>query len=221
MGRPIKSKYFGTQKGVGTGGSGVASVTVVTGDSDAYESDDVVVIGAPTIVGGTQATGTIVVDIDGAVTAIVITDPGSGYATPPTVTITTGTGTQTTLTLTAVLTASANAVISCSAWIPAANGGASAVAGDIDEQVASKKYRVQTAQGTGPCTLVTAAPAAGQMTIGATDDNGSTYFVKKLTARRAVLVQNVVNGSFLFATNEAAGWNLDAANSTDVVLDTI
>jgi hypothetical protein len=50
------------------------------------------------------------------------------------------------------------------------------------------------------------------MNIIAADTNGSTYFVKKLTARRAVLVQSTATGSFLFADGSAAGWTLDAAS---------
>ena len=95
-------------------------------------------------------------------------------------------------------------------------GGSSAVAGDIVKQEASRRYLVRTAQGLSQCKLVTAAPAEGQMTIAATDANGSTYYVKKLTANRATLIQNVVNGSFLFADNAVAGWTLGAA-STGVV----
>lgn len=289
MGRPIKSKYFGTQKGAGTGGDSVAAVTVGTPGS--YTVGTTATFAAPTNPGGTTATGTVVYEVISAtisggtgygnaqtfeltvntangtavlnvtsdvggdvitvnsvttpgtftgisavtsvsggtgnddavpvltygVIDIAITNAGDGYSSAPAITFGGGAAAAT-----AVLTSGSSPVIACTAFIPAANGGSSAVAGDIDEQVASKKYRVQTAQGTGPCTLVTAVPTvAGTMSIGATDSNGSTYFVKKLTARRAVLVQNVVNGSFVFATGAAAGWNLNAANSTDVVLDTM
>jgi hypothetical protein len=51
------------------------------------------------------------------------------------------------------------------------------------------------------------------MNIVATDVNGSTYYVRKLTARRAVLVQDTVSGSFAFANNSAAGWTLGAASA--------
>jgi hypothetical protein len=57
------------------------------------------------------------------------------------------------------------------------------------------------------------------MNILATDGNGSTYWVKKLTARRAVVVQSTASGSFVFNSGASVGWNLDAANSTDVLVD--
>jgi len=216
MGRPIKSKYFGTQKGQGVGGEGVSLVTI--GTNPVSTLTVTVVFGAPTLSGGTQAAGTAV-KTGNTVTSVVITTAGSGYTSAPSVTFT-GTNMTTVGTATATLTTSVLDVIECTAYIPATNGGSSAVTGDIQEQVASKKYRVVTAQGTGPCKLVTTSTlAAGEMFIGATDENGSTYFVKKLTARRVVLVQRTVNGSFLFDTNESAGWNLDAASAGVVVID--
>jgi hypothetical protein len=54
------------------------------------------------------------------------------------------------------------------------------------------------------------------MNIVATDTNGSTYFVKKLTARRAVIVQSTASGSFVFDNNDSVGWTLGSA-STGVV----
>jgi hypothetical protein len=47
----------------------------------------------------------------------------------------------------------------------------------------------------------------------ATDTNGSSYFVKKLTARRAVIVQSTASGSFLFDSNDAVGWTLGSASA--------
>lgn len=218
MGRPIKSKYFGTRKGIGVGGEGVASVTLSTTSFAVSTLTISVVFGAPNLAGGTQAVGTAV-KTGNTVTSVTITEPGSGYTSAPAVSFT-GTGMSSLGAATSLLTSSAVDVIACTAYIPTADGGSSAVTGDIQEQVASKKYRVVTAQGTGPCKLVTSGSLnAGEMYIGATDANGSTYFVKKLTARRAVLIQRVVNGSFEFADNAAAGWTLDSATTGVVVLD--
>jgi hypothetical protein len=50
----------------------------------------------------------------------------------------------------------------------------------------------------------------------ATDTNGSTYYVKKLTARRAILVQTTASTSFLFNDNQAAGWTLGSASTGTV-----
>lgn len=213
MGRPIKSKYFGTQKGQGVGGEGVELVTIGTNPESTLTVT--VVFSAPDLAGGTAAAGSAV-KTGNTVTSVTVTTAGSGYLSAPTVTFT-GTSMDVVGTATATLTTSVLDVIACTAYVP---GGSSAVTGDIQEQVASKKYRVVTAQGTGACKLVTTSTLAeGQMFLGATDSNGSTYFVKKLTARRAVLVQRVVNGSFEFATNEAAGWTLDSAATGVVVID--
>lgn len=213
MGRPIKSKYFGTQKGQGVGGEGVDFVTIGTNPESTLTVT--VVFSAPDLAGGTTALGTVVKP-GNTVTDVTITVAGSGYTSAPTVTFT-GTNMDVIGDATATLTTSVLDVIQCTAYVP---GGSSAVTGDIQEQVSSKKYRVITAQGTGGCKLVTTSTLAeGQLFIGATDANGSTYYVKKLTARRAVLVQRVVNGSFLFDTNEAAGWTLDSASTGVVVID--
>jgi hypothetical protein len=49
------------------------------------------------------------------------------------------------------------------------------------------------------------------MSIIATDANGSTYYVMKLTNRRALLTQKTVNGSFVYATDASAPWSFAAA----------
>lgn len=220
MGRPIKSKYFGARKGQAVGGEGVASIAIAT-TGTLYVSSATLSVSftSPQVPGGVAPTAQATTNGSGTVTAVTLLTAGTGYTSAPTATLSTST-TGTTATFTVALTSSITDVITCTAYIPAAQGGSSAVTGDIQEQVASKKYRVITAQGTGPCRLVTTSTlAAGQMYIGATDENGSTYFVRKLTARRAVLVQNVVNGSFAFANGAAAGWSLDAASAGVVLLD--
>ncbi len=174
-----------------------------------------VVFGAPNLAGGTQATGSAV-KTGNTVTSVLITQVGSGYTAAPSVTFT-GTNMSVIGSATASLTTSVTDVIACTAYL---STGSSAVTSDIQEQVASKKYRVVNAQGVGGVKLVpTDSLSAGQMYIVATDTNGSTYYVKKLTARRAILVQKTVNGSFLFDTNEAAGWSLDAASTGVVLID--
>lgn len=108
--------------------------------------------------------------------------------------------------------------IAFNSYLLAKDGGSSAVAGgDIIKQEASRRYTVKNSQGTGQVKLVTTATlTAGTMSVIATDVNGSTYFVKKLTARRAVLVRKTVNGSFEYANNQAAGWTLGSASTGTV-----
>ncbi|NBP00438.1 MAG: hypothetical protein EBU90_10005 [Proteobacteria bacterium] len=217
MGRPIKSKYFGIRKGVGTGGEGVTAVTI-GGTAPVSTLTVTVVLGAPNIAGGTQATATAV-KTGNTVTSVTITNQGSGYTSAPTVVFTgtnmttQGTGHTATISVNTV-----SNVILVEAYVPAANGGSSGVTGDILEQVASKKYRVQTAQGTGTCLLTTATGAltAGKVRIVAEDTNGSTYFIKKLTARRAVLSRSTVSTAFIFDNSGSVGWNLSAASATSV-----
>jgi hypothetical protein len=218
MGRPIKSKYFGTQKGAGVGGEGVSSITLPA-NKPAAAGAITVSFTAPQIAGGVTATGTPV-KTGSTVTSVTILTTGSGYTTAPTVTFT-GTNVTYHTNGTAVLTSSVSDVIRCVAFLPTADGGTAPVFGDIREQVASKKYRVQTSEGTGVCRLVTTSTiAAGQMTILATDANTSTYYVRKLTARRAVLVQTTASyWGYAISSGAAAGWNLDTASTGVVVID--
>jgi len=91
-------------------------------------------------------------------------------------------------------------------------------AGDIMKQESSKRYLVQNAQGQGQCILTaTSTLVPGSMNIVASDFNGSTYFVKKLTARRAVVIRSTSSGAGYLVTNGAStGWTLAAATGTIV-----
>lgn len=216
MGRPIQKKYFANTNyelfgTANIGGESVASVTVVAGDSAGYAAGDTVAFSAPQITGGVTATGTLVLT-GGAVTGVTVTNGGSGYTSAPTLTITTSTGTQTTLTLTAVLTATRQNGIKCEAQIGA---GSEVTTGDIIKQVGSKRYKVQTSDGTAICKLVTTADlGANEMSITATDSAGGTYYVRKLTARKAVLVQGT---GTQFATGATAKWTFGSAVANTTV----
>lgn len=212
MGRPIKSKYFGVQKGAGVGGEGVSTIVLSTTSLAVSTLSIAVVIGAPNLSGGTQAAAAAV-KTGNTVTSVTITQPGSGYLSAPAVSFT-GTDMISQGAATATLTANATNVIACEAFL---SGGAQRT-GDIQEQVASKKYRVVTADGTGAARLATTSTlSAGQMLIMATDASNNTYFVKKLTARRAVLVQCTETSTFEFDTNAAVGWTLGTATTGSVV----
>ena len=222
MGRPLNKKFFAntnyaTFGTANVGGESVASVTVVAGDSAGYVTGEAVSFSAPQITGGAYPVATIVATA-GAVTSVVITSKGSGYTSAPTATVTTAAGTQTTLTLTPVLTTGAAVRqngIKCEAQIGA---GAEVTTGDIIKQVSGRRYKVQTSGGVGVCKLVTTeAKDAGQMSIKATDSAGNTYFVAKLTARKAVLVPAAnVHGDTTtigsqFASGATAKWTFGAA----------
>ena len=213
MGRPINKKYFGninqgslsTTTDNGIGGQGVATVAVDVTANGPYETTATVVFSKPQIRGGVTAKGTLVINADtGAITGLTITEKGSGYTVAPTLTVTPATtGTATTFTVT--LTTPEAPAMTVSAWV---KGGTSAKTGDIQKQEASARYRVATEDGIGICKLVGKVPAEGEMTITATDSDGGTYYVTKLTARKAILVP--ITGT-QFANTKVAGWNFSAA----------
>jgi hypothetical protein len=222
MARSLNKKYFAntnyaTFGTADVGGESVASVTVVTGTSSGYVTGNSVSFSAPQITGGAYPVATIVATA-GAVTSVVITSAGSGYTSAPTATVTSGTGTAGTMTLTPVLTTGATARqngIVCEAQIGA---GSEVTTGDIIKQVGGRRYKVQTSDGVGVCSLVTTeAKDANQMSIKATDSAGNTYFVAKLTGRLVVLVPaaNVHGGTTTigsqFASGTTAMWTFGAA----------
>jgi len=199
MGRPIKKIFIGERGTGNAGGEGVASVTVVTGDSSGYTNLDALTITAPDLVGGVQAVGHILSG-GGAIDSAVITIEGSGYTSAPTVTAPTGTlGTGT---LTAVLTSTGANVIAATAYVATTNESADMIAqkGDIT-------YRVETAtDGVGECALVNDTPAApGEMAIIATDSAGGTYYVTKLYNNTVRLDPTNGNGS-QFTLGSKVAW---------------
>ena len=97
MGRPIKSKFFGNRNypydneqtggNSGTGGEGVASITV-SNTGSLYSQGTSVSIGAPTIAGGIPATISYRINSAGNITVAVV-NSGSGYTSAPALTVTT------------------------------------------------------------------------------------------------------------------------------------
>jgi hypothetical protein len=88
---------------------------------------------------------------------------------------------------------------------------------DIKKQVSGRRYKVTTSEGTLTCKLVTdgVANAVGEMTITATDANGNTYYVSKLTSRLATLVRLVDDGGdndWVHADGTRAPWSFAAAS---------
>ena len=115
------------------------------------------------------------------------------------------------------LTSTTQNALNVTAYIPAKNGGASAKLSDIVKQEASHRYLVKNTDGIGQCRLTaTDTPAEGQMNLIATDVNGSTYWVTKLTARRCTLVQRTMSGSYAVVDGGTSGWTINGP-STGVV----
>jgi hypothetical protein len=227
MGRPLNKKYFSntnyaTFGTANVGGESVASVpnatglsgmTYLTGGPYTILAAD---IGAPQIDGGVKPVLSFQPTSATAGT-ITVVSAGSGYTSAPTVVVrgalAGGTGTTS---KTAVLTTSRLNGIKCETQIGA--GGTEATQGDIIKQVSGRRYKVRNQNGTAVCNLVTTeAKDADQMSIKATDSDGNTYFVAKLTARLAVLVPaaNVHGGTTTigsqFASGTSAKWTFGAA----------
>lgn len=220
MGRPIQKKYFANTNyelfgTANVGGESVASVTVDVQGTGYTSATTTVTFSGPDIAGGVLATGTATI-VAGAVTEIVVTNGGSGYTSAPTVTVTdSDVGAEVAGTYTAVLTSTKQNGMKCEAQI---TGGSDNVLGDIIKQVSSKRYKVQTADGTEVCKLVTTENKGdGEMSIKATDSEGKTYFVKKLTARKAVLVPaanvhgDTTSAGTQFASGATAKWTFGSA----------
>jgi hypothetical protein len=239
MGRPLNKKYFSNTNyakfgTANVGGESVASVpnatglsgmTYLTGGPYTILAAD---IGAPQIDGGAKPVLTFQPTSATAGT-ITVVSAGSGYTAAPTVTVrgslAGGTGTAN---KTAVLTSGATArFIGILVETQFGSGDSEILTGDIIKQVSTRRYKVQTSQGTGVFKLVTTeAKNAMEMSIMATDSAGGTYLVAKLTARKAVLVPaaNVHGGTTTigsqFASGTTAMWTFGAAVvNTTVTID--
>jgi hypothetical protein len=151
--------------------------------------------------------------------AVVITEAGSGYVSAPTPTFT-----QSVTATSVALTTDSGALNSTNASTNQQNAivayayvtGNNLIA-DIKKQVSGRRYKVTTSEGTLTCKLVTdgVANAVGEMTITATDANGNTYYVSKLTRHKATLVRLVDDGDdgdWVYATGAVAPWDFAAAS---------
>ena len=82
--------------------------------------------------------------------------------------------------------------------------GGSAQIGDIQKQTNARSYKVRTADGTAVCKLVASgSPAVCQAYVNATDSDGGTYYVTKLTAHKALVTRN---SGTMFATGTTVKW---------------
>ena len=190
------------------------------------------------VVGGSKTTNLSVdggdgnnlrVDVTYGIYEIAVAEQGSGYTSAPTVTTSpvgnaTKTAVLTTDTGPAGSTTNQENGIIANAFIPVADGGTQALAADIVKQVNDRAYRVKTSEGVGICKLVTdgAANAAGEMTIKATDGSGKTYYVAKITSRKAVLVPYGAAGHEFplnsDGTAKSVKWSFGAASTANKVV---
>ena len=78
--------YIPSSTGIDITGVPLKSVAVTGNYGDKTPGTYPATIGAPTMAGGVQATGTVTVDSSGALATFTLTNPGSGYITQPTIT---------------------------------------------------------------------------------------------------------------------------------------
>ncbi len=205
----------------GTGTPAVVRVATISGSST-VTSVALVSLGDYTVLpnGGTTATHTastgsgLVLNVTYAVKSVDVVTPGTGYINTGTLTFGSASGSGAAARFTITTSSVANA-IALTAFI---TGGAARTEGDIVKQEASRRYLVRTSDGIGQCRLITTSTlTAKTMNIIATDVLGSTYYVQKLTARRAVLVQKTDGGSgFEFDSYDAPKWDITSATTGTV-----
>ena len=175
-----------------TGGTSYASNTTVTCTSAGagYANSATIVIDG-SLLGGVTSTNDLTITLGtvataGQITGLTITNPGSGYTSAPTPTY--STGTIGTLAFTFNLASTQEDAVVCQGIT---SGSTNRTSGnDIIKQVSTRRYKIQTQDGTAICTLKASAPsAAGEMAIVATDASSGTYYVTKLTKNKATLTR--------------------------------
>ena len=223
MGRPIKSKFFGNRNSPydneqtggtsGVGGEGIATIALNnTGTLYTTSTTITATMTAPQIKGGVAATVEITTNAVGNIASVTLLTAGTGYTSAPTA-LATPTTTGTSASFTVALTTAVTNALAFTSYI---STGSSAIAGgDILKQEASRRYLVSNAQGIGQVKLVAGVPAAGEMTLIATDTGGATYYVVKLTAHKATLVN--IDGTPLFDDNTAVGWVIGSNSNNALV----
>ena len=205
--------------GTGVGGAtftrGVTFGTVTALTPVARGSYEALVASGPAVVATAGVGEGLVITPTYRAKAVVMTNNGSGYsdatdAAPIFTESVTGTSVlESDSGIQGELGNNENA-IKCFAFVT----GGSRKIGDIIKQVSTDRYKVETADGEMICQLVTdgVANAAGEMDITVVDADGKTYYVSKITAHRATLVQYGAAGH-LFSTGESAPWSFDAATT--------
>jgi len=191
---------------------GVATVAVATeGDYTAFTSGAKATTVSPS--GGTGATLTITSGLE----SVDVLTPGRGYTATSDAAITFSGGTG--ASATAVLTNSYQNGLRVNAFVV---GGSSAVLGDIMKQEASRRYLVKTAEGQSQCKLVASnTPAEGQMNLIATDWTSASYYVTKLTAHKATVVNRYNTSTAIYTTGQVAPWTIGNTTGTYITLSNV
>lgn len=225
MGRPINKKFFGnltspydnaqTGGGTGIGGEGVATIVTATQGTLYSTSTSLnITFTAPQIKGGVRPTATIATDADGNTLGVTLLTAGSGYTSAPTATLPATTGTTATFTI--ALTTGVQNALAFSSYLT--TGTQAVTGGDIMKQEASRRYLVNNSEGIGQVKLVAKDDlAAGEMNLIATDGAGSTFYVTKLTARKATVIGRTGTSTAVVTSGASVGWTLGVATGTTQV----
>lgn len=180
-----------------------------------------------TKIAGTGTANTFIVDLNYRVESADIVEKGSGYTGSETftATVTGNGGSQTAPAGTLVLTTDTgrqggggNAVTNQENAIKiyANTDDSGAKIGDIVAQKGSRRYKVKTADGTAVCKLVAdSTPAVNEAYIVATA-TGGTYYVTKLTSRRATLVAKTGDEAL---DGKSVHWTFGSPSATVVQIE--
>ena len=208
----------------GTGGDDVLTVNF-TGTGASRGSFTSLAAGAQattTADGGTGCELTVTYRVK----SITITEPGSGYTDAADAAVTFGAGAAAgtavleSYTVGGAIGNNENAIVAF-----AYHTGGSLLRGDITKQVSTTRYKVENATTTAIAKLKsTIANGAGEMNIVATDASGGTYYVTKLTARRATLVPAAVarlstSAGSTYSSGQSAQWSFSAASGAVVQIE--
>jgi hypothetical protein len=155
-------------------------------------------------VNGTGATLTV----SYTVTNIPIAERGSGYIDAGDALVIFGSGTAA-----AYTTLSNTAPIALTPYAVTVSGG-TVLPADIIKQTGESTYLMETTEGKSLCTLGTSmTPNVGGAYLLATDSNGSTYYITKLTAHLAHLYRRTMVGSYVYENEDSAPWTFDAPDN--------
>jgi hypothetical protein len=158
---------------------------------------------ATTVITG-QGDDGLTVDVTFRAKAVVITNAGQGYVTAADAA---PTFTQSVTGTTVLSTVSNSRAIKAFAFLT----GGSRLSADIIKQDNKIQYKVENATGVAVVQLVNSeANAAGEMDITAYDSDANEYWVKKLTARKAVITRKS-SGDGQFASGTSVPWTFDSA----------
>ena len=212
--------WNGTGLQVNITGWGVSTVAVATeGDYTAISNGAQATSVAPA--GGTGATLTITYGVK----SVAITQKGSGYTNvadaAPTFSAGAATGTSVLTTDSGATNNNDNASTNQENAIVATAqlAGGSDTTVDIISQKGARRFKVTDGTRTGVCELTASGSLSnGQMSIIATDARGNTYYVTKLTAKKATLAQKewVDNGDWVFNDGGVAQWGFSIASGAIV-----